>query len=66
MIGLIDIPTTPREQNRRCRPRADQRAAGFSPAGHRINVVQRYVYSPYGSLTILSADFNTPPQLPAA
>ena len=25
------------------------------------NIAQRYVYSPYGSLTILNADFSTPP-----
>jgi RHS repeat-associated protein len=84
MVGLIEIPTTCREQNRGRRRRTCQRAAGFSPADfgtRRLhdanwdttavvgydatsgiwNVVQRYVYSPYGSLTILNADFSTPP-----
>ena len=34
---------------------------GYDAASGTWNVVQRYVYSPYGSLTILNADFSTPP-----
>ena len=83
MVGLIEIPTTSREENRGRRFRTDQQTAGFSPADfgtRRLhdanwdttavvgydatsgtwNVVQRYVYSPYGTLTILNADFSTP------
>lgn len=60
MVGPIGIPTTPRGQNRGRRPRSFQRGARFSLAGQRLNVAQRYVYSPYGALTILNADFSTP------
>jgi RHS repeat-associated protein len=34
---------------------------GYDAATQSWGVVQRYVYSPYGSLTILKADFSTPP-----
>ena len=33
---------------------------GYDAASGTWNLVQRYVYSPYGSLTILNADFSTP------
>ena len=34
---------------------------GYDSTTGTWDVVQRYVYSPYGSLTILNADFSTPP-----
>ncbi len=34
---------------------------GFNSTTGTWGVVQRYVYSPYGSLTVLNADWSTPP-----
>ncbi len=58
MVGLIEIPTTPREQNRAAQRRTDQRAAGFRSDGRRWSVAQRYTRSPYGTITTLDADFT--------
>ncbi len=34
---------------------------GFNSAAGTWGVTQRYVYSPYGSITVLNADWSTPP-----
>ncbi|MGC9261307.1 MAG: RHS repeat-associated core domain-containing protein [Phycisphaerae bacterium] len=34
---------------------------GYNATGGAWNVVQRYTYSPYGTITVLNADWSTPP-----
>ncbi len=35
--------------------------AGYNATTQTWGVIQRYIYSPYGSLIVLNADFSTPP-----